>query len=177
MIGMFVFGIASGPLSRRFGAKTVLIIGSFLTVPGFVLLAAAHTAIWQIALAVGLLGSGIGLAFSAMSAIIVDAVPSHQTGVASGMNANIRTIGGSVGAAVTSSIVTSQVLPGGLPAESGFTRGFTVLAVATIVAAVAGFLIPTLKPHRDAHQEEQAHLAHAELAIVAGGTLVGDESE
>ena len=39
---------------------------------------------------------------------IVAAVPREQTGVASGMNANIRTIGGSIGAAVMSSIVTSH---------------------------------------------------------------------
>lgn len=40
-----------------------------------------------------LMGIGFGLAFSAMSALIVAAVPPSQTGVASGMNANIRTIG------------------------------------------------------------------------------------
>ena len=43
-----------------------------------------------------------------MSNLIVRAVPAGQTGVASGMNANIRTIGGAVGAGVMSSIVTSQ---------------------------------------------------------------------
>jgi hypothetical protein len=82
-------------------------------------LAFAHGAIWEILIATALLGIGIGLAFSAMSAIVVDAVPSHQTGVASGMNANIRTIGGSIGAAVMTSVVTADKLPTGLPKESG----------------------------------------------------------
>jgi len=36
------------------------------------------------------MGVGFGLAFSAMSALVVAAVPAEQTGVASGMNANIR---------------------------------------------------------------------------------------
>src|ERR1035441_103761 len=44
------------------------------------------------------MGVGFGLAFAAMSALVVAAVPHSQTGVASGMNANIRTIGGSIGA-------------------------------------------------------------------------------
>ena len=46
-----------------------------------------------------------------MSALVVAAVPSSQTGVASGMNANIRTIGGSIGSAVMASIVISQLEP------------------------------------------------------------------
>jgi EmrB/QacA subfamily drug resistance transporter len=174
---MFIFGVVSGPLSDRFGAKIVLNLGSIITIPSFVLLALAHGAIWEILVATTLLGTGIGLAFSAMSAIVVDAVPSHQTGVASGMNANIRTIGGSVGAAVMASIVTAKALPSGLPAESGYTHGFTLLAVASVLAVLAGLLIPKLKGRRDAHQQEQAALAHAEMAMVAAGTVVGDESE
>jgi MFS family permease len=176
-VAMFIFGTISGRLSDRFGAKTILISGSVIAIPGYLILAFAHGAIWEILIATALLGIGIGLAFSAMSAIVVDAVPSHQTGVASGMNANIRTIGGSIGAAVMTSVVTADKLPTGLPKESGYTNGFGVLAAATIVAALAGLLIPKLKTARDEHQNEQAHLAHAELAIVAGGTIVGDESE
>ena len=39
------------------------------------------------------MGVGFGLAFSAMSALVVAAVPAEQTGVASGMNANIHLAG------------------------------------------------------------------------------------
>jgi EmrB/QacA subfamily drug resistance transporter len=176
-VAMFVFGIVSGPLSARFGAKAVLILGSVITIPGYLLLSLAHDEIWQVVVATTLLGIGIGFAFAAMSAIVVDAVPSHQTGVASGMNANIRTIGGSIGAAVLASIVTAKAEPSGLPTESGYTNGFLLLAVASVLAAVAGLLIPKLKRARDAHQQEQAAMAHGELAIVAGGTVVGDEAE
>ena len=59
-----------------------------------------------------------------MSANVVAAVPAGQTGVATGMNANIRTIGGSIGAAVMASIVTAKLEPSGLPVESGYTTGF-----------------------------------------------------
>jgi EmrB/QacA subfamily drug resistance transporter len=177
---MFVFGIWSGPLSNRFGAKAVLIAGSAVSIPPFVIMAFAHHAIWELVVATALLGAGFGLAFSAMSSIIVDAVPSSQTGVASGMNANIRTIGGSIGAAVAASIVTAGVAPGALPKDAGYTVGFGVLAAAMVAAAVAGLAIPSMRAGavaRDAHQREQAQLAHAELAVVAGGTVVGDESE
>ncbi|MEU7003668.1 hypothetical protein [Nonomuraea sp. NPDC046570] len=48
----------------------------------------------------------------------------EQTGAASGMNANIRTIGGAIGAAVVGSIITASPQPSGLPYETGYTYGF-----------------------------------------------------
>jgi len=73
----------------------------------------------------------------------VSGVPAEQTGVATGMNANIRTIGGSIGAAVMASIVTARLEPSGLPKESGYTIGFAVMAAGLVVAALAGLLIPS----------------------------------
>jgi predicted MFS family arabinose efflux permease len=174
---MFLFGVLSGRLASRFTAKAVLVLGSALSVPPLLIMAFAHEQLWEIAVATLLLGAGFGLAFSAMSNIIVDSVPSSQTGVASGMNANIRTIGGSIGAAAMASVVTSGASPGGLPKESGYIAGFTMLAGALLLAALAGLLIPPLRGLRDEHQQEQAAMSHPELAIVAGGTVVGDEPE
>jgi MFS family permease len=174
---MFVFGSWSGRASNRFGAKAVLVAGSAISVPSLAIMAFAHTQIWEVAVSMGLLGAGFGLAFSAMSNIIVDAVPSNQTGVASGMNANIRTIGGSIGAAVMASVVTAAVQPSGLPKESGYTNGFAMLAAVSLLAALAGLIIPKIKRQRDENQLEQASMAHAELALIAAGTIVGDESE
>lgn len=176
-VTVFICGVVSGPLSARIGAKPVQVIGAALTVPGFLMMAFAHSAVWEMVVALSLAGTGIGLAFSAMSSIIVDAVPSHQTGVASGMNANIRTIGGAIGASVLASVITAKVQPSGLPFESGYTHGFTVLVAASVAATLAALIVPRIKSSRDAHQEEQAALAHAEMALVAAGTVVGDESE
>ena len=136
-------------------------------------LAFAHHHEWEIYLSNAIMGIGFGLAFSAMSELLVAAVPSSQTGVASGMNANIRTIGGSIGAAVMASIVTSQLLPSGLPKESGYTTGFAVMAAGLVLAALAGLLIPSARGLRRMTGEPE----HAELAMVAGGTIVGYQSE
>lgn len=176
-VTMFFFGTWSAPLSRRFGAKAVLVAGSGVTVVPFAIMAFAHDEIWQLLVAMMLLGVGFGLAFSAMANIIVDSVPTHQTGVASGMNANIRTIGGAIGAAVMASIITAGVPSDAVPKESGYTIAFAMLAVVLAFATIAGLLIPKATIERDEHQQEQAAMAHAELAIVAGGTIVGDEPE
>ena len=137
------------------------------------ILAFAHQHRWEIYTSSALMGIGFGLVFSAMSALIVAAVPPSQTGVASGMNANIRTIGGSIGAAVMASIVTSHLEPSGLPTQAGYTTGFAVMACGLVLAALAGLLIPSALRQRGTAAEPE----HAELAMVAGGTLVGDQSE
>jgi nitrate/nitrite transporter NarK len=120
------------------------------------------------------MGIGFGLAFSAMSNLIVSAVPPEQTGVASGMNANIRTIGGSIGAALMASIVTAQLGADGLPKEIGYTLGFAMLAAALVIAAIAALFIPSNLPRAGVAADEPVH---AELALVAGGTVVGDKPE
>ncbi len=173
---MFVFGAASGRLTLRYGGKAVLITGATISVVPFILLVVAHAHQWQVVLATALMGIGFGLAFSAMSSLIVEGVPPGQTGVASGMNANIRTIGGSIGAAVMSSIVTSTARAGGLPRESGYTHGFELLTVTAAAAALATILIPARQRVLSPPELRDA-LPHAELGMIAAGTLVGDEPE
>ncbi len=117
-ITMFAVGMFAGRLARRLGGKTLVAAGCLIGCAAMMILAFAHHHAWQIYSSNALMGIGFGLAFSAMSALVVAAVPASQTGVASGMNANIRTIGGSIGSAVMASIVTSQLAPSGLPAAN-----------------------------------------------------------
>jgi len=139
---MFGTGQFTGRLLRRFGGKALVVSGCLIGALSLAMLAFAHAAVWQIYLADSLMGIGFGLAFPAMSALIVDAVPASQTGVASGMNANVRTIGGSIGSALMASIVTARLLPSGLPREAGYTAGFAAMTAAVLLAAAAGLLIP-----------------------------------
>jgi EmrB/QacA subfamily drug resistance transporter len=169
---MFVVGQYSGRLTARFGGKALVTVGSVVGAVSMAIIAFAHDYKWEVYLASAVMGVGIGLAFSAMSALVVAAVPVEQTGVASGMNANIRTIGGSIGAALMASIVTARLEPSGLPKESGYTIGFAVLAGGMVIAALAALRIPIGR--RPVSADESPH---AELAMVAGGTVVGYDSE
>jgi EmrB/QacA subfamily drug resistance transporter len=175
-IAMFAVGVASGRLTMRFGAKKVLVAGALLSVVPFVLLTVARGQQWEVLVAMVLEGVGFGMAFAAMSNLVVQGVPPEQTGVASGMNANIRTIGGSIGAAVMSSIVTSTAHAGGLPRNSGYTHGFGLLTIAMIGAALAAMLVPATVRSLSRDQEPDS-MPHAELGLLAAGTLAGDEPE
>ncbi|WP_426567826.1 MFS transporter [Streptomyces canus] len=142
LVAMFASGVFSGRLEPRLGAKVLLTAGAALGAVALGFLAFWHDRQWQIALVAGVFGLGIGLAFASMANLIVASVPAEQTGAATGMNANIRTIGGSIGAAVTGVLVTSRLQPSGLPYESGYTHGFTLLALLCLGAALAALLVP-----------------------------------
>ncbi|WP_229052908.1 MFS transporter [Aeromicrobium sp. Leaf350] len=148
-VASFICGIAAAPLARRLGAKTVVVAGGVLGSLGMAGLVVMHDSAWQILLVNGVAGFGIGFVFSSLAPLILAAVPAHQSGVASGMNANIRTIGGAIGTAVMSTIVTSQTASTGLPTETGYLTGFGVLAAMMLVAALAGLLIPTVRRSAD----------------------------
>jgi MFS family permease len=92
-----------------------------------------------------LLGVGIGLAFAALGNLIVQAVPPYQTGVASGMNTVLRTLGGALGGQIAATFVAAGTVHG-LSALTGFTRTFAMSALFLACCAVAGLLIPTRGP-------------------------------
>jgi EmrB/QacA subfamily drug resistance transporter len=167
-VTMFGTGMLAGRLASRLGGKALVVAGCLIGCAAMTVLAFAHQHAWQIYLSSGLMGIGFGLAFSAMSALVVAAVPPSQTGVATGMNANIRTIGGSIGAAVMASIVTSQLAPSGLPRQSGYTTGFAAMAGGLALAALAGLLIPAVQRLRQPADEP----AVAEQAVIAGDAAV-----
>lgn len=169
-VTMFISGLLSGRIAAAIGSKTAVIIGATASTGAYLILALASSHSWEIYAASTLLGIGLGLAFSAMSNLIVQAVPPSQTGVASGMNANIRTIGGAIGAAVMSSIVASQVLGNGFPGKLGYTYGFLFAAGMTVIATIAAIFIPA-GPGLGSDPDLTHHLEHAELAMVPGGTV------
>lgn len=142
MVANFVVSVFAGRFAKCVGGRTVVIIGCIVGAVGTLMLAYAHGAKWELYLGTAILGVGVGLAYAAMSSLIVGAVPAQQTGVASGMNANIRTIGGSIGTALLANIVTGDLEPSGLPKEAGYTTGFAILAASLVLAAVTAVAIP-----------------------------------
>ncbi|PRY16889.1 MFS transporter [Kineococcus rhizosphaerae] len=145
-VAMFAAGVVGGRLEARFPAAAQLLAGAVVCAVAAVALALDHTSTWVVALEGGAFGIGVGLAYAAMTNIVVRAVPAHQTGAASGVNANTRTIGGALGAVLTTSIVTAHVQASGVPVESGFTTAFAVLSVLALGVAVVTVVGRRLTP-------------------------------
>ena len=147
-ISMMIAAPLGGRLSWRFGSKVPLVLGSVITTISFLLLAFAHSADWQIYLASFLIGVGVGFAFASMANLIVEAVRPDQTGVATGMNAVMRTIGGAVGGQVAASLLAASILADGFPGEQGYTLSFALMALALAAAVAASLAVPGRRPQR-----------------------------
>ncbi|MET7834991.1 MFS transporter [Micromonospora sediminicola] len=143
LVGMFAAGLLAGRLESRFSAKAQLSTGAAFNVAAAAMLTVAHDTRWEVGVAGGLVGLGIGLAFASMANLIVASVPAAQTGAATGMNANIRTIGGAIGAALASAVITAHPQASGLPREAGFTAGFLLLTGISLAAALAALAVPS----------------------------------
>jgi MFS family permease len=142
-LAMLVTGLFTGFLLRVMRPKAVLLSGAAPPVIGFLLLAVVRAQLWEVVTATVIAGLGFGIALSALSAVVVHAVPAAQTGAATGMNANIRTIGGALGAAVVSTILGSHTGALGRPTANGYTIAFAALAVTALGSLVACLAIPT----------------------------------
>jgi EmrB/QacA subfamily drug resistance transporter len=140
-LGMSVLGSAAGRFARRYGSKPAVILGSGITAICFALLAVAHGHPYDMLISALLMGIGIGLAFAALGNLSVQAVPAHQTGVATGMNTVMRTLGGALGGQIVATFIANNVSKG-LPTVTGFTESFTLEAAFLVVAMLAGLLVP-----------------------------------
>jgi EmrB/QacA subfamily drug resistance transporter len=149
-IAMLVVGQFTGAIERRFGARLSLVAGCAVTAASYVMLAFAHTEHWEIYVASVLLGVGLGLSFAALANLIVVAVRQDQTGVATGMNTVMRTIGGAAGGQIAATILAGGVVAAtALPSEGAYTAGFLMCAGALVVGIGIAVAIPA-RPARGA---------------------------
>jgi MFS family permease len=148
-IGMTILGIYAGRISARFGSRAALLAGTAFTTASFALLALDHGHPHDFLIAAGLLGVGIGLAFAALGNLIIQAVPSHQTGVATGMNTVMRTLGGALGGQLSATFIAAHTVRGH-PAVTGFTETFLMATGFLLVCLLAGVLVPRRQRGRTA---------------------------
>jgi MFS family permease len=138
---MMMMSLLAGPTAARYGSRAALIVGTAITATAFVILIVAHSHPIYLLISSGLIGIGIGLAFAALGNLIVGAVPPHQTGVASGMNTVMRTLGGALGAQLAATFIAGHTAHG-LPTVTGFTESFVLATAFLLVGIVAAVGVP-----------------------------------
>ena len=152
-VAMLALGPLSGIVGSRVGNKVPLAVGGALTALGLALLAVAHGSEGEV-IAFGIvMSSGIGLAFAAMPNLIIDAVPPHQTGEATGFNALVRSVGSSLGSQVSATVLSAGAVAG-VATDAGFTRAFAVSAAVAACAAAVAVAIPRAHAHHAPALEE-----------------------
>lgn len=138
MGGMLVTSIGSGLLITRFGRYKVFpIVGTALATVALFLFSrlGADTPYWQIALAMLVLGTGLGNVMQVLVLAVQNSVPQREIGAATSASTFFRSIGGSFGTAVFGAVwagrlaaeMTAAFPGGGLPAGGDTTSSLQTI--------------------------------------------------
>src|SRR5882757_20957 len=105
-IAMAAVSPVSTVLAGRFGARLIIPAGMALMGIGLLDLSTAgvHTSYPPLAVAVAIMGAGMGLVMAPASTTIMTTVPAHQAGAGSAINDTIREVGGALGIAIVGSL-------------------------------------------------------------------------
>ncbi len=145
---MMALSPVSARLSARKGPKVTLICGAAVISAGYVLAMTFNSEVWQIMAASMVISAGIGLAFAAMPALIMSAVPVTETAAANGLNSLMRAIGTSSSAAVISVVLASMTMqlgPVAVPTIGAFRVTFAIAIGASVLSAVLAAFIPATR--------------------------------
>ncbi|HEY1509222.1 MAG TPA: MFS transporter [Solirubrobacteraceae bacterium] len=153
-LGMGLLGTMAGRVSRRYGSKLALVVGTGVTAVSFGYLWLEHSHPYNMLISAALLGVGIGLAFAALGNLIVQAVPATQTGVATGMNTVMRTLGGALGGQLSATFIANNMLHGE-PTVVGFDLTFAMATGFLVVCVFAGLLVPGKPAGSEAREPEE----------------------
>jgi MFS family permease len=137
-----VAGPVGGILGRRVGPRIPLAVGMLLFAIGAAAIALWHSTALAVSMEFMVCGIGIGFAFAAMPRLIVGAVAPSETGVATGMNNVVRTIGGVIGAQIAAVLLAANVNHGtSIPTVDGFVMSFWISAAGALLGVVTALLV------------------------------------
>jgi DHA2 family methylenomycin A resistance protein-like MFS transporter len=128
--------LVSPRLAERIGRRSVIVVGQSIFVVAMLtmLLLATHTPLWLVMILLLPLSTGGALAVPALTALLMDAVPSERAGTASGLLNSLRQTGGALAVA----------LFGGLLASGGEGFSLVGMRIGLIIVAVLLFGTATL---------------------------------
>jgi MFS family permease len=141
--------MAMAPLSARItrsrGPKVTLMLGAVVVACGYGLSVALMAEIWQLVVVSSVIGAGIGLAYGAMPALIMGAVPVGETAAANSLNTLMRSVGTSMASAVAGVLLAQLTIgfgPATVPSQTGFRLVMAIGCAASLVALVIAAFLP-----------------------------------
>ncbi|HVN44715.1 MAG TPA: MFS transporter [Steroidobacteraceae bacterium] len=154
----------SGSLADRFGARAPLTIGPLITALGFLLLSASSARYSGVLLSMTCLGFGMAVTVAPLTTTVLNSVPAGRTGVASGINNAVASVGsllliaalGTLGLGVFERSLDRRL------AETDASAG----VITAVQAARGGLVMPSLPQGMSAEERR-----HAE-AIIASSLVL-----
>ncbi len=179
-LGMLIASPLAGIYADRHGSRALAAIGMLVSAAGLAAMTTleVHTAYWQSALWLAMVGVGSGMFNSPNTAAMMGVVPAHRRGVAAGARTLLQNTGAVLSIAFVMAIVTSAIPKATLFAIfSGVTSGLSASKLAPFIAnmhtalwvlaavSLVGMLVCLMRPrHVAAPAEEQIVPAEAGVA-------------
>jgi MFS transporter, DHA2 family, methylenomycin A resistance protein len=128
----------SARIAERLGARTVIIAGLILMTVGLAILGTvpSSTPVWMLATLMLLIGLAGPLVMPPMTAVLLNSVPTHHAGTASGVFNTSRQVGGALAVAVFGALLArpDSFMP-------GLHASLLVAAAVALAAAAASMLL------------------------------------
>lgn len=157
---MITMAPVSARISKARGPKVTLAFGAVVVASGYVLNMVLMSAIWHLVLVSAVIGAGIGLAYGAMPALIMAAVPVAETAAANSLNTLMRAMGTSMASAVAGAALAGMTITVGsvtVPSQNGFRMILAIGAAAALTAlAITAFLPGRQRPAAASESETAA---------------------
>ncbi|TDB84152.1 MFS transporter, partial [Actinomadura sp. 7K534] len=136
-------------LSAAAGPKVTLGAGSLVIALGYGSSVPLMGSTWGLLVVTVVCNAGVGLAYGAMPALIMSAVPASETASANGFNTLMRSVGTTVSAAVVGVVLAQMTTTMGgrvLPSEAGFRTSMLFGCGVALLAAAVTLAIPGRAP-------------------------------
>ncbi|MFV5992749.1 MFS transporter [Streptomyces sp. NPDC056231] len=167
---MMVVSPFGGKLTNARGPKFTLVSGALVIAAGYGLSMALMGSTWGLLIVTVVISGGVGLAYGAMPALIMSAVPMSETAAANGFNALMRSLGTSIGAAVIGAVLSQMTVTMGgftFASEDGFRVGLLIGGGVALLAAAVAAVIPGVARSAAAQDGETGNAVTTEPAVKA----------
>ena len=148
-VAMVLLSPVSARISSARGPRFTLAIASVLMAAGYVVRLFTSANVAGIVAGATVVSAGTAVAYSALPALIMHAVPVTETAAANGLNTLMRTIGSAICSTIVAIVLAGVTISRAgqvAPALSAYLIVFVIAGLAAVVAACLVLLIPARRP-------------------------------
>ncbi|MEU2870458.1 MFS transporter [Streptomyces olivoreticuli] len=130
-------------LTRHTSTRLVLPLGCAVALVSMLSFAFAHSGLWELFLAMGIAGLGVGCTFAVIPGIVVGSVPARETGSAISFNQVLRCVGYSTGSALSATVLQAHTSAGHtLPSGDGYLIAALIGCAIWVAAMMVAIVLP-----------------------------------
>ncbi|MGW2053825.1 MFS transporter [Streptomyces sp. NPDC001840] len=142
---MVALSPVSARISAAYGPRTTLALASAVMAAGYVVRFFTSHQLWTIVLGATVVAAGTAIAYSALPALVMRAVPVSETGAANGLNTLMRSVGQAFCSAAVAAVLTRVTFEAGgrtAPTLHAYLLVFLIAGGAALLALAVTLCLP-----------------------------------